>query len=74
MSQMSTYGTRYLATLLGTAVQILMIFLPWLLPHWLKMLIYLDFPAQSSLGFTENGWKTKKYVMSGSYVGEKLVG
>ncbi len=33
-----------------------------------KMLIYWDFHAQPSLGFTENGPKKRKYPVSGSCV------
>jgi hypothetical protein len=33
------------------------------------MLIYWDFHAQTSLGFTENGPKKRKYPVSGSSVG-----
>ncbi len=31
-----------------------------------KLLIYCDFHAQQSLGFTENGLKKRKYPVSGS--------
>jgi hypothetical protein len=34
-----------------------------------KLLIYWDFHAQPSLGFTENGPKKRKYPVSGSSVG-----
>ncbi len=37
-----------------------------------KMLIYWDFHAQPSLGFTENGPKKRKYPVSGS-VDEKAL-
>ncbi len=33
-----------------------------------KLLIYCDFHAQPSLGFTENGQKNVKYPVSGSCV------
>ncbi len=33
-----------------------------------KLLIYWDFNAQPSLGFTENGPKKRKYPVSGSSV------
>ncbi len=33
-----------------------------------KLLIYWDFHAQPSLGFTENGPKKRKYPVSGSCV------
>lgn len=35
-----------------------------------KLLIYLDFYTQPSLGFTENGLKNKKYPVSGSCLDE----
>ncbi len=35
-----------------------------------KLLIYWDFHAQPSLGFTENGPKKRKYPVSGSCVDE----
>ncbi len=38
-----------------------------------KMLIYLDFYAQPSLGFTENGPKKRKYPVSGSCVDENAL-
>ncbi len=38
-----------------------------------KLLIYWDFHAQSSLGFTENGPKNVKYPASGSCVDEKCL-
>ncbi len=51
----------------------------WLLvpdgPVWVfqKLLIYWDFHAQPSLGFTENGLKKRKYPVSGSCVDEKCL-
>ncbi len=38
-----------------------------------KLLIYWDFHAQPSLGFTENGLKKRKYPVSGSCVDENDV-
>ncbi len=38
-----------------------------------KLLIYLDFYAQPSLGFTENGPKKRKYPVSGSCVDENAL-
>ncbi len=35
-----------------------------------KLLVYRDFNAQLSLGFTENGLKKRKYPVSGSCVDE----
>ncbi len=42
---------------------------------WLfqKLLIYWDFHAQPSLGFTENGLKKIKYPVSGSCVDENAL-
>ncbi len=40
---------------------------------FLKLLIYWDFHAQPSLGFTENGTKKRKYPVSSSCVDECLV-
>ncbi len=37
------------------------------------MLIYWDFNAQLSLGFTENGPKKRKYPVSGSCVEENAL-
>ncbi len=38
-----------------------------------KLLIYWDFHAQPSLGFTENGLKKRKYPVSGSCVDENAL-
>ncbi len=38
-----------------------------------KLLIYWDFHAQPSLGFTENGLKKRKYPVSGSCVDENVL-
>ncbi len=38
-----------------------------------KLLIYLDFHPQPSLGFTENGTKKRKYPVSGSCVDENAL-
>ncbi len=38
-----------------------------------KLLIYWDFNAQPSLGFTENGPKKRKYRVSGSCVDENAL-
>ncbi len=38
-----------------------------------KLLIYWDFHAQPSLGFTENGPKNRKYPVSGSCVDENAL-
>ncbi len=38
-----------------------------------KLLIYWDFHAQPSLGFTENGPKKRKYPVSGSCVDENVL-
>ncbi len=38
-----------------------------------KLLIYWDFHAQPSLGFTENGPKKRKYPVSGSCVEENAL-
>ncbi len=38
-----------------------------------KLLIYWDFHAQPSLGFTENGPKKRKYPVSGSCVDENAL-
>ncbi len=38
-----------------------------------KLLIYWDFHAQPSLGFTENGQKKRKYPVSGSCVDENAL-
>ncbi len=38
-----------------------------------KLLIYRDFHAQPSLGFTENGLKKRKYPVSGSCVDENAL-
>ncbi len=38
-----------------------------------KPLIYWDFHAQPSLGFTENGPKKRKYPVSGSCVDENAL-
>ncbi len=38
-----------------------------------KLLIYWDFQAQPSLGFTENGQKKIKYPVSGSCVDENAL-
>ncbi len=38
-----------------------------------KLLIYWDFQAQPSLGFTENGLKKRKYLVSGSCVDENAL-
>ncbi len=38
-----------------------------------KLLIYWDFNAQSSLGFTENGPKKRKYPVSSSCVDENAL-
>ncbi len=54
-------------------------FVEWLLgPDGLvsvfqKLLIYWDFHAQPSLGFTENGPKKRKYPVSGSRVDENAL-
>ncbi len=56
----------------------------WLNVEWLlvpdslvwvfqKLLIYWDFHAQPSLGFTENGPKKRKYPVSGSCVDENAL-
>ncbi len=38
-----------------------------------KLLIYWDFHAQTSLGFTENGPKKRNYPVSGSCVDENAL-
>ncbi len=38
-----------------------------------KLLIYWDFHAQPSLGFTENGQKKRKYPVNGSCVDENAL-
>jgi len=38
-----------------------------------QLLIYWDFHAQPSLGFTENGPKKRKYPVSGSSLGENAL-
>ncbi len=38
-----------------------------------KLLIYWDFHAQPSLGFTENGLKKRKYPVSGSCVDDNAL-
>ncbi len=38
-----------------------------------KLLIYWDFHAQPTLGFTENGPKKRKYPVSGSCVDENAL-
>jgi len=38
-----------------------------------KLLIYLDFHAQPSLEFTENGLKNRKFPVSSSSVGENYL-
>ncbi len=38
-----------------------------------KLLIYWDFHTQSSLGFTENGPKKRKYPVSGSCMDENAL-
>ncbi len=44
-------------------------------PVWVfqKLLIYWDFQAQPSIGFTENGPKKRKYSVSGSCVDENAL-
>ncbi len=41
--------------------------------YFRKLLIYWDFHAQPSLGFTENGPKKRKYPVSGSCVDENTL-
>ncbi len=45
------------------------------MPDWVfqKLLIYWDFHAQPSLGFTEKGQKKRKYPVSGSCVDENAL-
>ncbi len=40
---------------------------------FLKLLIYWDFHAQTSLGFTENDPKKRKYPVNGSCVDENAL-
>ncbi len=41
--------------------------------EYFKLMIYWDFNAQPSLGFTENGQKKRKYPVSGSCVHENAL-
>ncbi len=45
----------------------------WCQTVFQKLLIYWDFQAQPSLGFTENGQKKRKYPVSGSCVDENTL-
>ncbi len=45
----------------------------WWSEYFFKLLIYWDFHAQPSLGFTENGPKKRKYPVIGSCVDENAL-